>query len=85
LQSLLCRNRIKLTGRHKKELKAILRNFKYPGGDSADNSKVAVALLSEKIKTSVICVSAKRLQSRKDAALGNVLVHFEEKTHKHFV
>ena len=60
----------------KKELNAILRNFQ--------NLKVAVdALLSERMETAVICLSTKRLQSRKDAALGSVLVQFEKNTDKH--
>ncbi|DBA98346.1 TPA: hypothetical protein ACH3X1_001262 [Trebouxia sp. C0004] len=70
----------------KKELNAILRNFESPEGDSPESLKVAVdALLSRKMKTAVVCVSAKRLQSKKDAALGNALVQFEKKTDKHTV
>ncbi|DBA86960.1 TPA: hypothetical protein ACH3X2_000352 [Trebouxia sp. C0005] len=72
--------------RKKKELNAILRNFESPEGDSPEDLKVAVdALLSQKMETAVICVSAKRLQTKKDAALGNVLVQFEKKTDKHTV
>ena len=72
--------------RKKKELNAILRNFESPEGDSSENLKVAVdALLSQKMETAVVCVSAKRLQSKKDAARGNVLVQFEKKTDKHTV
>ncbi|KAA6427665.1 MAG: hypothetical protein FRX49_02328 [Trebouxia sp. A1-2] len=63
-----------------------LRNFESPEGDSPEDLKVAVdALLSQKMETAVICVSAKRLQAKKDAALGNVLVQFEKKTDKHTV
>lgn len=70
----------------KKELNAILRNFESPEGDSPENLKVAVdALLSQKMKTAVVCVSAKRLQSKKGAALGNVLVQLEKRTDKHTV
>lgn len=72
--------------RKKKELNAILRNFESPEGDSPENLKVAVdALLCQQLETAVVCVSAKRLQSNKDAALGNVLVQFEKKTDKHTV
>jgi len=72
--------------RKKKELNAILRNFESPEGDSPENLKVAVdALLCQQLETAVVCVSAKRLQSKKDAALGNVLVQFEKKTDKHTV
>ena len=35
------------------------------------------------METAVICLSAKRLQSRKDAALGSVLVQFEKKIDNH--
>ncbi|DBB13394.1 TPA: hypothetical protein ACH3X3_005127 [Trebouxia sp. C0006] len=70
--------------RKKKELNAILRNFESPEGDSPENLKVAVdALLCQQLETAVVCASAKRLQSKKDAALGNVLVQFEKKTDKH--
>ena len=70
----------------KKELNAILRNFESPEGDSPENLKVAVdALLCQQLETAAVCVSGKRLQSKKDAALGNVLVQFEKKTDKHTV
>ena len=72
--------------RKKKELNAILKNFESPEGDSPENLKVAVdALLCQQLETAIVCVSAKRLQSKKDAALGNVLVQFEKKTDKHTV
>jgi len=70
--------------RKKKEVNAVLRNFGQEEDETPDCLKEKVdAMLSEKLETTVACVSAKRLQKgRSDAAQGIVIVQFEKKQHK---
>lgn len=70
--------------RKNKELNAVLRNFEQEEGETPETLKLKVnATLSDQLKTTVTCMSAKRLQKgRSDAAQGIVIVQFEKKQHK---
>lgn len=68
--------------RDKKMCNAMLRNFAQALDETPENLKVKVdAMLAERIQTTVVCASAKRIR-RKDAALGHVLVEFKNKADK---
>ena len=70
--------------RKTKELNAVLRNFEQEEEETSDSLQVKVdELLGGLLETSVVCVSAKRMQkARNGTAPGIVVVQFEKKQHK---
>lgn len=65
--------------RKKKELNAVLRNLEQEEEETPDNLKKKVdELLNDQLETSVVCVSAKRMQKGRGTAQGIVVVQFEK-------
>ena len=69
--------------RKKKELNAVLRNFEQEEEETPESLKEKVdELFSDQLETSVVCVSARRMQKGRGTAQGIVVVQFEKKQHK---
>ncbi len=70
--------------RKKKELNFVLRKFEQEEAETSESLKEKMdELLTGQLETSILCVSAKRMQKgRNGTAQGIVAVQFEKKQHK---